>query len=955
VFSVPPIPIRLLTRLGFVLLLLGGSTPSVALARQAPDPEGELQNRVSQSSVAPAAVSNVADRGMVFDAPGDEEDLNREIWEASGRKDYAALLAYVKRRQAGMHLPTTLPLPNGWALAPAGRQVAVGRLPFEAVIYRDRVVVLNAGHTGKDPQTVSVLDPASAMVERTLAIPALYPSAAVGLDGDLYISGGFERKLHRFNAAFAPVRTYSLAGYGGPVAALDRDHLVVGTLVAPKRPAAATKAAAPAEEERREQAKPSGAAGVGSAGTGLQAALAAAAEREGGRRSGGGEKDGPAQLDGAGRLALLNSATGQIERESRGVLFPTAIQVLNGKIYVASLGEQRLLVFNPQLQLLARLPLGRIPSGLCSDGRLLYALSSGRDSISVIDSESDRVLPPIDLRFRGFRYGSSPTSCSVDGNRLYVSQADINAIAVIDRASGTHLGFIPTGWYPTRVLNHGPWLLSLSAKGIEPRRPNPRGPRGDQYVLALLRGNAGILPKATIDAQLAGWTQSVLQGNPLVDPQGVFRLPIRHVVYVVKENRTYDQVLGDLKPGNGDPSLAVFGEAVTPHHHALARQFVTLDNVFTNGEVSVLGHSFTTSGYASPFVELLANLSYAGRYPGYPFGLVPATFSPGYLWNALEAKGIDYRIYGETYYLFTEVHRLLVERYGAGSPLVRRFEARTLELSLRSDRGRAFSERMGAFEAASGNAAAIETLLTQEPMRELLSEVFSGDRSLAQSLAGDAVLRRRFAAFLAHYALAYPPYNLAISDLERVAIWKRDFERQLASGRVAPLQYIWLPNDHTAGANPGFLAPRQFVAQNDAALGELVNTLAQSPIWKNTLVLVIEDDAQNGPDHVDATRTVALAAGPMVKRGALVSDRYDQLSLLRTIEVIFGLDPLNLGDGLAAPMFGLFSTSADDRPYLPPPASGALTSADRQRLKALRPGAAVRDPLPAAPVAQLGR
>ena len=250
-------------------------------------------------------------------------------------------------------------------------------------------------------------------------------------------------------------------------------------------------------------------------------------------------------------------------------------------------------------------------------------------------------------------------------------------------------------------------------------------------------------------SDLAGRTRTVRQGNPLLDAQGSFRLPIRHVVYVVKENRTYDQVLGDLRPGNGDASLAVFGEAITPHHHALARQFVTLDNVFVNGEVSVLGHSFTTSGYASPFLELLANLSYSGRYSGYPFGIVPATFSPNYLWNALEARGIDYRIYGEPYYLFTEVHRLLVERYGAASPLVRRFYARTLELSQRNDRGRAFSERMGAFEAASGNPAAIEILLGQEPVRQLISEVFCGDRSLAHALAGDGLLRRRFAAFLA--------------------------------------------------------------------------------------------------------------------------------------------------------------------------------------------------------------
>ena len=891
----------------------------------------------------------------MFDTPGDEDDLNREIWEASGRRNYGALLAYVQQRQAGARQPTTLTLPNGWALAPAGRQVPVGRLPFEGLMVQNRFVVLNAGHTGKDPQTVSVLDPASGSLERTLTLPALYPSAAVGGDGDLYVSGGFGRRLHRFNAAFAPVRTYPLGGYAGPVATLDHDHVVVAYLVAPKRTEADRAAAIP-ETDRREATRAAAAAGGGGdAATGGQKATATRGEREGGTRAGSGEVEGQAPLDGAGRLALLNTTTGRIERESSGLLFPTAIQVLNGKIYAASLGEQQVQVFDRQLHLLARLPVGRIPGGFCSDGRLLYALSSGSDRLTVIDSQRDRLLAPIDLRFRGFRYGSSPTSCAVAGNRLYVSQADINAIAVIDRFQGTHLGFIPTGWYPTRVLSHGPWLLSLSAKGIEPRRPNPRGPKGDQYVLALLRGSAAILPRTDIDAQLAGWTSMVRNGNPLVDPEGGFRLPIRHVVYVVKENRTYDQVLGDLKPGNGDPSLAVFGQAITPHHHALASQFVTLDNVFVNGEVSVLGHSFTTSGYASPFLELLANLSYAGRYPGYPFGLVPATFSPAYLWNALEAKGVDYRIYGEPYYLFTEAHRLLVERYGATSPLVRRFYARSLELAQRNDRGRTFSERMGAFAAASGNPDAIETLLGQEPVRQLLSEVFTGDRSLAHALAGDRLLRRRFATFLARYALAYPTYNLAISDLERVAIWKRDFERQLAAGRVAPLHYIWLPNDHTAGANPGFLSPRQFLAQNDAALGEIVTTLSRSPIWNDTLVLVIEDDAQNGPDHVDATRTVALAAGPMVKRGVLVSDRYDQLSLLRTIELIFGLDPLNLGDGLAAPMFGLFSSTADPRPYAPPPASGALTPADRQRLEALRPGAAVAGPISAPSPAQLGR
>jgi hypothetical protein len=524
----------------------------------------------------------------------------------------------------------------------------------------------------------------------------------------------------------------------------------------------------------------------------------------------------------------------------------------------------------------------------------------------------------------------------VDADHLYVTLADINAVAVLDRRSGARLGFIPTGWYPTRVISHGPWLITLNAKGIRPRRPNPAGPKGDQYVLALLQGSAGILARQRLAAELPGWSDTVLHANPLLGPQAGALPPIRHIVYVVKENRTYDQVLGDLPQANGDPSLAVFGAAITPNHHALAQHWVTLDNVFTNGEVSVLGHSFTTSGYASPFLELLANLSYSGRYSGYPFGVVPATFSPRYLWDALEAKGVDYRIYGEPYFLFTSVWRVLRERYGPGSPLVRRFQERTLQLAQQSDRGRTFSARLAAFDAQAADPAAVEVLLGRSDVRALLSEVFSGDASLAHALAGDPVLRQRLAARLGHFAFAYPPYNLRVSDLERVAQWKRDFERRLHQGSVPALQYIWLPNDHTAGADPAMPRPAQLVAQNDAALGELLAILSRSPIWKDTLVLVVEDDAQNGPDHVDATRTVALAAGPWVKRGMVISDRYDQLSLLRTIELLLGLRPLNLGDAMAVPMLGLFSHTPDPTAYSPPAPSAQLLPADQQRLLQLR-------------------
>ncbi len=821
--------------------------------------------------------SQPIDRSQTFDRPGDEDDLNREIWQLSGRSDYGRLMARLRKGQARSQRPPMLPLPNGWRLAPAGHQIEVGRLPYEALIYQGRLVVINSGYTGKDPQTLSVIKPDSGQVERTIPIQNLYPSGAVGMDGDLYLSGGFGREILRLDRNFQLRRRYPIGGYGGPIAALDQNHLVVGYLMAPK---------------------------------------------------------GDTKSDGAGRLVVLNTESGQVDFQSSGLLFPTSIHVLSGKIYVTALGDQHIHSFDQKLHPLKQFPVGAIPQTSCSDGLSLYTVNSGSDSLSVLNSATDSLAAPVDLRFKGFRFGSSPTACSIDQSTLYVSQADINAIAVIDRPSGQHLGFIPTGWYPTKVLSDGPWLYSLNAKGIRPRRPNPLGPGGNHYVLALLQGTAGILAKSEIKANLPQWTSTVETGNPLLNGGQGFKLPIRHIFYIIKENRTYDQVLGDLTPGNGDPSLALFGEAVTPNHHKLARQFVTLDNTFVNGEMSVLGHSFTTSGYASPFLELIGNLSYSGRYSGYPFGLVPATFSPTYLWNALDAKGLNYRIYGEPYYLFTQVYSLLSNRYGASSPLARRFYTRSLELSNQNDRGRAFSERLRELEPADPSSSAIEALLQRDDVRTLLSEVFTGDRSLAQALAGDQLLRQQFASVLSHYSFRYRPYDLTYSDLKRAQDWQQDFQRQLASGSVAPFSYIWLPNDHTGGANPKLFTPAQYLAQNDAALGTIIATISHSPIWKDSLILVIEDDAQNGPDHVDATRTVAFAAGPYVRRGVVVSDRYDQLSLLRTMGLILGFHPLNLGDGLAAPMFSIFTPTPDLTPYQPAPPSSQLHPSDRALLKA---------------------
>ena len=828
-----------------------------------------------------------ASRESAPDQPGEEEDLNRELWEFAKGTPYPGTVK--KEPKAGEVAEATLP--NGWKIAPAGKQVEVGRLPYEAVPYAGQLVVLNTGWYGKEPQEVSVVDPKQGKVVKTLQFNSLFPSAQVGKDGDLYISGGFDQKVYRLNKEFNKVREYPVKGYTAGIAPIDAKHLAVAYMVT--------------ENEQKAYVK--------------------------------------------GQLALLNTETGQVEKALDVGYFPYSVHFQNGKLYVTLLGENKLLVYDAQLNPVKSLAVGRTPQNLCTDGEKLYVVNTASDDISVVDTKQDAVVATIGVRHNGFRFGSSPTSCAVDGNRLYVTQAETQAVAVLDKdqtvgsqSAGRLEGFVPTGWYPTKVLVNEGQLLVLSAKGIRPRRPNPQGPQaiqnkgGKQYVLSLLQGALSIIPKDAIASQLPNWTKQVREGSPLYSAKEGMKLPIRHVFYIVKENRTYDQILGDLGRGNGYAKLTLFGRDVTPNHHRLAKEFVTLDNFYVNGEMSVLGHSYTTSGYASPFLELLGNMQYSQRYKGYPFGTVPATFSPAYLWNALEAKKVDYRIYGEPYYIFTRSYQIIVETYGADSTLAKKFYAQSMVLAAQTDRGKEAGDTLKSYYGKANTPEDALRLLENPDFARFLSKMFTGDESLSQAFQKDAAFRKKFAALLYHYPLNYHYYDLKYSDLQRFSEWKTDFDKQVKSGHVAQLNYIWLPNDHTAGERPDFPNPYQLVAQNDAALGKIVQAIAKSPIWKDSLILVVEDDAQNGPDHVDATRTVALAAGPYVKRGKVVRDRYDQLSLLRTIELMLGLDPLNLNDALAVPMFGIFDEKPNNSAYVAPTPSSYLLETDKQLYQRLK-------------------
>jgi YVTN family beta-propeller protein len=860
---------------------------SLHVSSQTPPPREHVERHEPEEHEEQEEREEHEERADFFDRAEDEEDLNRELWEYVKGTPYESALSYVAAAQTRSQAARVAEaaLPTGWKIAPAGRQVELGRLPYEAVPFAGRLVVLNTGYYARAPQELSVVDTSTARVEKTVKLNSLFPSAVVGPGGDLYVSGGFDSKVFRIDRQFNVAREYAVAGYAAGVARVDDKRLAV---------------------------------------------LYLAGKDEKGNYI-------------AGRLAILDAETGKVERDAEVGYFPYSVRFVGGKFYVAVLGENVLRVFDTQLKQLKEIPTGRRPQEMCVDDRTLYVVSTDSDELTIVDTARDRATATIRTNRFGSPFGTTPTSCAVAGRRIYVTLAGMNAVAVYDKDTRRQLGLVPAGWYPTKAVVEGSDLLILNAKGVRPRKPNPRGPQpvegrgGPDYVLTLLKGSFSILPTSDINASRAAvWTRQVLAGAPDFDARRGFKLPISHVFYIVKENRSYDQVLGDLARGDGDSSLTLFGRDITPNHHALSEAFVTLDDFYADGEISVLGHSFTTSGYASPFLEWLGNAAYSGRYRGYPFGMVPSVTSPAYLWDALDDARVDYRIYGENYYLYTRAYRIITETTGQQSELARKFYARTMSLASETDRGRIFYNfaHTHAGRADTGTDAA--QLLSDAKFSGDLSNFLVGDDTLARALQSNATLRGRFAEYLTRYAFDYRSWDLNYSDLDRFAAWRADFERRVRAGTLPRFNYLWLPNDHTNGGDTKIRSPQQFVAQNDAALGLIVETISRSAVWRDSLILVEEDDAQNGPDHVDATRIVALAAGPYVKRGALVHDRYDQLSALRTVELILGLRPLNLNDRMAVPMFSVFNARPDTTVYAAPQPSASLSDTDRARYAELK-------------------
>ncbi len=556
-------------------------------------------------------------------------------------------------------------------------------------------------------------------------------------------------------------------------------------------------------------------------------------------------------------LYVIETATKKINK------FPLPAEafacILSGdKLYISVWGAEKVAVFDVSKEEITNyIAVEDHPNdmALSKDKKYLFVANANSNSVSVIDLEAEKVVETIGTAlFPDAPAGSTPNGLGIseDGRRLYIANADNNCLAVFDIShpgDSKAMGFIPTGWYPTsvKVANGKIWVTN--GKG-ERSMPNANGPNpyyglndSTVYTGRMFKGTLSIIPEPKT-IELATYTKVVYEntpynkeleldtegeeGNPIPrkvgDPS-----PIKYVFYILKENRTYDQVFGDIAKGDGDSTLCLFGRGITPNHHKLVENFTLFDNFYVNAEVSADGHNWSMGAYATDYTEKTWPTLYSRRGGTYDYeGSREISFpEAGYIWDLCKKKGITYRSYGE-----------FIDDGGAR----------------------------------------------------------------VESLEG-------------HFDADFTGFRMDVMDTIRFHQWKEDFDSLLAAGEVPQFNIIRLPNDHTAGAKLGSFTPKSMLADNDLALGMMVEHISKSSIWGESVIFVTEDDAQNGPDHVDAHRSVLLAISPYVRRNHVDHTMYTTASLLRTIELILGLPPMSQYDAAATPLFRSFTAKKDLTPY----------------------------------------
>jgi YVTN family beta-propeller protein len=702
--------------------------------------------------------------------------------------------------------------PNGWLVDPAGTQVQVGGRPYGLALSPDGgKVLLSNDHQGT--QSLMAVDTSTRTVTQTIPYSspqALYLGVVYTPDGTrAFASAGGNNKI----------RTYTVAADG----ALTETASI--PLAAGSYP---------------------GGLAISSDGTRLYVAN-----------------------DLGGSVSIVDTASGTVSSTTPTGPNPYTVELSkNGaKAYVSNWGGNTVSVVNAVTGASAgSITVGTHPNALAVNpvNGDLYVANGDSDSVSVVDTGTDTVSRTIDLApYEGAPVGTSPNALAVapDGNTLYVADAGDNDVAVVDLSAGTVSGLIPTGWYPTGIAisADGAELYVANAKGLG-AGPNPNGPTPyhgspeSQYSASMIKGTLSIVDVPKNAGQLQKLTEQVMRnddfgkgvsvrgtdvGTKVVPRRVGDPSPIKHVIYVIKENRTYDQVFGSLGKGNGDPSLNLFGDDSAPNARTLEREFVTLDNLYANAEVSADGWSWSTEAEANTYNQKNWPANYSGRGRPYDFEGDNLANAAGrdpnnsYLWDRLYRAGISFRNYG--------------------------------------------------FWVLFGVSPA-----TPEPSEP--------------ELAGNT-------------DPLYAGYNTAITDQTRIDEWLREFHNYEASGTLPTVELVRLPNDHTVGTTPGRPTPKAMVADNDLALGKLVDAVSHSQFWASTAIFVIEDDAQNGPDHVDAHRTLAQVISPYSHTGRVDSNFYSTVSMLRTMELILGLPPLTQFDASATPMIDSFTNKPDLAPY----------------------------------------
>ena len=769
-------------------------------------------------------------------------------------------------RWPGKQADGSILLPNMWSLHPSGVQVQVADFPVNIAVHPDGkfAAVLHAGHSSHE---IHILDIAGARVVHQEKIEETFYGIEFSANGKtLYTSGSSAEAVRSFqfdkrtgalsSQALIPLQNAKERGIpAGLALSSDSESLYVANVLG--------------QTVSRVELLKSGepvthiSIGAGSAQTARPEIPVSQPSEDETAAS----KRAEAALDPAHPAAPYPYACRLDERKNRLYVSLWA----SAQVAVIDLRSNRILAHwkteeHPNEMLLTH------------DGKLLYVANANRNTVTVIDTEKGSTIETIWAALHPQSpSGSTPNSLALspDGRTLFIANANINTVAVCDvsvRGQSRSMGFIPTGWYPTsvRLTPDGKRLLIANGKG-NASKANPAGPQPGkktapntvvEYIGGLFKGSVSIVdipPRPEFEKQLEAFTATAFRCSPLLKdnaPTGKRpennpipgRLgdssPIKHCIYVVKENRTYDQIFGDIGSGNGDASLCLFPEKVTPNHHKLASEFVLLDNFYVESEVSADGHEWSMAAYATDYVEKFWPLSYGHNkskkfsYPSegnFPIA-IPAG---GYLWDRAAEANVSFRSYGEF--------------------------------------------------VTNGKKPT-------DPCKSRL-----------KSLEG------RFDPWYRSFDMEYP-------DSLRVERFVSELKRFEAEGRMPQLQVVRLPQDHTMGTAPGKWTPTACVAENDLALGKLVESISTSKFWPSTAIFVIEDDAQNGPDHVDAHRTVALVISPYTKRHHVDSTMYSTSSMLRTMELILGLKPMSQFDAAAPPMYESFQPKPDAKPYRALPA-----------------------------------